>query len=665
MSKSMKIATRALSAAMAVALLAGACVYALPSLLAPKAGEDTQVVLDGETFRFSELKAPAAESEAKGPPKVGSMAKLLGLLKENGALYLPAEDEAENGGGTFMMDRAVAESAMPAPAAAPAATPAPAPMEPAGDTGYSQTNTQVSGVDEGDIVKTDGKYLYAARLDDNTVSIIQADGKDMKRLSSVVLPEDKDNEHSRLQEMYVTGDHLVVVSTRNIQPDYPEGTARTLIWRPSKQLTRYTVYDIKDRAKPRQTRVVELEGSPVSTRMVGNTLYFVQNRHLYGLAFTTALRAEDVLPAFSDSAKGDAELEALPPEDMNYFPGSEETNYMLIGAFDVTKAEAFEPQCYLGAGNTVYMNERSLYVARYDWRDEATGLYRFTVDGAEVIYAAKGSVKGTPINQYAMDEYDGHFRIAATSQEKTSVSRVYVLDGEMKQTGVTPALAPGEQIYSVRFMGDMGYLVTYRQVDPLFAVDLSDPKKPTVVGQLKIPGFSQYLHPVGEGLLVGFGRHTQVTYVREDDGTEVEVGTRDAGLKVSLFDISDPKNPKEVNSLRLGAGSYSEAFDNPRAMMVDRQKSLFGFPIQVQDWNELTGNPRVTNWEGFMLVGVKEEKLVKTAELKYQPDATGEYYRGWQRRLCYIGNTLYGVDDVGVTAFDYTTFKQLAVLKLD
>ena len=680
MPRNTKIAVQALSIAMAAALLVCAGVYALPALLYPRINANAKVVIDGEAYRFSDLGAmplaspaqssptpdtsPAAKENAL--PRVGSMAMLLHILKENGALYAPSGSDLMERSDDFL---AVADKT----AAAPMATAPPVMGEAdAGGResglGYSETNTRTAGVDEGDIVKTDGRYIYTASSEGGVLSIVEADGADMTLLSEIRLADGTlEGEYRGFVEMYVQGDFLVLVSSRVIAPEVSDGLGAILrdsavpdIWRPSKQLTRYTVYDITDRKHPEETRVVELEGSPLATRMIGSTLYVTLNKGLYNIPFTTDLEGSDVLPAYGDSVVS-GELRTISPADIRYFPDSPDSNYLLVGALDITGDEAFVPQAYLGAGSDVYMSRESLYVVRSDWRAEGgqTLVYRFAVDGPQVDYAGTGKIEGLPINQYAMDEFGGYFRVATTSWgENGSESHVTILDSELRQVGITEALAPGESIYSVRFMGDMGYVVTFRQVDPLFAIDLSSPENPVVTGQLKIPGFSQYLHPVGDGLLVGFGRHTQETYVRNDDGSEEIVGTRDAGLKISLFDVSDPYNPREVDSLRLGMGSWSEAFDNPRAMMVDSARRQFGFPVQVYDYT--ASSPKVESWEGYMVISVQGGRLVREAELKTAADGA---YHGWQRRLCVIRDTLYAVDDLGVTAYDYQTFALLGSLK--
>jgi uncharacterized secreted protein with C-terminal beta-propeller domain len=291
------------------------------------------------------------------------------------------------------------------------------------------------------------------------------------------------------------------------------------------------------------------------------------------------------------------------------------------------------------------MNLNNLYVARSNW-DLAgrTDLYRFDVRPESISYASAGSVPGRVLNQYSMDEHKGYFRIATTIGDGNTI---YVLDKDLKEVGSTPQLAKGESIQSVRFMGDIAYMVTYLLTDPLYAVDLSVPSAPTVLGELKIPGFSTYLHPVEGDWLVGFGRHTTEVFYKDSDGREVVTGTRDVGSKISLFDVSDPKNLKEADIMIMG-NSSSEAFNNPKALMVDPERKLFGFVMAVSD------NSFNTDYDAIKLVGIEDGKLKDVAEIRY-----GEPYRHYAARLLFIGDTLYDVNGDEVVAYEMQSYKEI------
>ncbi len=648
--------------------------YRAPSVITRESFKVGNQVISVRQIQNAPLPSPKpAPAEL---PKLASMTELLGIFSKMGIIYQPL-DESANGwekqlyGAT--RDYAVTDTIFNAAAtgAAPMASAAPETGFASSDAGYSQTNTQVSGVDEGDIIKTDGKYIYSAG--GQSVRIIEANGADMRVVSEIKLPQ-SDKAYEYLSEMYIVGDRLVTVSTRSEAIEnvaYPDAAGfASCIWYPQRQFTAYTVYDISDRAAPVESRKLEVEGNALATRMIGDNLYFVTSKYIYSVP-ADDMGEGDVLPMYRDSVAS-KEICAVPVKDIYYIPGSLDSSYMMAGAFDITGLDEASMETVLGAGTTVYMSQDALYVARqvYNVLDSnavnsteskmaspehpTTEIHRFTVDGTRLYYSGMGKVEGYPLNQYSMDEYKGYFRIATS--DWNGGNRMTILDSDLKVSGQTEDLAQGEQIYSVRFMGDIGYMVTYRQVDPLFAIDLSNPENPTVLGELKIPGFSQYLHPVGNGLMVGFGRHTTEMYVKNSDGTETVVGTRDMGLKISLFDVSNPREPREIDVMLLGENIWTGAFDNPRAMMVDRSRELFGFALEG---GKTLNNGSWVPEAGFRLVSVKDGKLVDEAHLA----SSGEY-SSYNSRLCYIGDTLYGVSEKEIIAYNYSNFEKLGSMIL-
>ncbi len=583
----------------------------------------------------------APQPERLELPKFASLEELMGMLRQNGVLYSSVEKQF-----AFSDFETVgtAPSAASTPVAEADAWDSKAAL---GGDSSSKTNTQVAGVDEGDVVKTDGKYIYV--LNGKTLRIVEADGAKLREVSVIELGEDE-----YATELYVTDDKLVLVSVRH---EYFEGEPGTVakggeefgccIWLPSRQFTGYTVYDIADRAAPSQIRHVEIEGGALATRMIDNTLYFVCNRYLSSVPLDD-MGEGDILPVYNDSVVSEEPC-VIPAEDISYFPGSTESSYLLVGAFDISSGVPVVVETYFGSGQTVYMSRGALYVTQTSYgSDDArvstpqTQIYKFAVDETSVILQAKGNAVGTPIGQYSMDEYDSTFRIATSNWETGNY--ITVFDETMEEIGRTEALAKGEQIYASRFMGETAYLVTYFQVDPLFVVDLSDPAQPTVLGELKVPGFSQYLHPMGDGLLVGLGRHTLQSFVRVEGGKEEPAGTVDVGLKLSLFDVSDPQAPIELDTLLFGENTWAEAEYNPRAIMVDARRNGLGFALQKSAYQ----NDVWQDESGFVVVSVRDRHLVRDALLT-QPLFGAS-------RLCYIGETLYAVDEQGIKAYDYNSY---------
>jgi uncharacterized secreted protein with C-terminal beta-propeller domain len=413
------------------------------------------------------------------------------------------------------------------------------------------------------------------------------------------------------------------------------------------------VYDISDRSAPVQTRRVEQEGWAVSSRVMGNVVYLITNKHVW--APYEQADSDIIMPTTRDrrAAGGNDGLdesvgfEPIALDRIFYIPGTEDSSYLVIGTLDITEDAPFEPKAYLGAGNMIYMSRGALYVAntRWNWSEadsrSETEILRFGIDGINVGYTGKGTVSGFPINQYSMDEHNGYFRIATTQWGVGT--RVTVLDGNMRVTGHTIDLEPNETMQSMRFMGEMGYVVTFENTDPLFTIDLSDPYNPTVLGELKIPGFSQYLHPVGDGWLLGIGRHTTELFVRNADGTETVVGFHDLGLKVSLFDVRDPYDPLEADVIILGEG-WAEVSHNPRALMVDAERGLFGFTMDR--WGSGNHGPSA------ILIGASRYLSVH-AELDAGQFST------WNSRLAFIGDTLYLVHHEGIYVYNYHTYERI------
>lgn len=679
MSRGIRIAFKSLSIVLVLGILSSFVFKTVSDLNSPSPVNGNPAEITRESFKVgSEVISVRAMQKAATPspkpaqvslPRLSSMTELLGIFNQMGIVYQPENDDL----GGWKKELATAESfryfsgtvksSMNEGEAMPTA--APALGGAVADADYSRTNAQVSGVDEGDIIKTDGKYIYAASS--QSIRIIEANGADMRVVGEISLPQD-DKSWENFSEMYIVGDYLVTVSTRSesigdvLYPDAVTGTADVIarcIWYPQRQFTAYTVYDVSDRANPAISRKLEVEGYALATRMIGNSLYFVTNKYIYSVP-ADDMGEGDILPMYRDSVVS-KEMCAVPVTDIAYIPGSLENSYMMAGAFDITGQDKAAMETVLGAGGTIYMSWDALYVAHQVYEEQdivtdgwTTEIHRFTVDGAGLYYSGMGKAEGYPLNQYSMDEYNGYFRIATS--DWNSGNRMTILDKDLKIAGKTEDLAQGEQIYSVRFMGDIGYMVTYRQVDPLFAVDLSDPTNPTVLGELKIPGFSQYLHPVGDGLMVGFGRHTTETYIKHEDGTEEVVGTRDMGMKISLFDVSDPREPREIDVMLLGENSWTAAFDNPRAMMVDPSKRLFGF---ATEGGKVQKNGTWTPEAGFTLVSVKGGKLVNEASLPLDTN-----YSSYSARLCYIGGTLYGVTENAIAAYDYSSLERLGGLSL-
>lgn len=612
-------------------------------------------------------------------PAVESYDKLQALLKKSLRDSESAYDMAIRGGGLFGGDLdASVNQAEKADTAANSAQKTAASRS----ADYSGTNVQVQGVDEADVVKTDGSHIY--QVNGNRLVIARAFPADEMKLESVTDFSDRD---FRPAELYLHGEKLVVIGTssgsrpgiRKEEEAVPELVA------PSRGVStvRAFVYDISDRTQLKKLREVELEGYYISSRKIGSHLYFAVNSPLdyYGIADdTTAASSQDQswTPFYRDTAKGD-EFETLDYGSIYYFPGSLQRNYLTVAGLDIDGG-TLEASAYLGAGSSVYASAENLYVAVNGQRlrvklptvnidqlpeaktrvflasagayEQSTHVYKFSLSGGKASYVGRGEFPGTVLNQFSMDEHEGRFRIATTRnvlENNTYISKnsVYIADKGMNITGRLDDLAPGEQIYSVRFMGDRGYVVTFKTVDPLFAIDLKDPARPEVLGVLKIPGYSDYLHPYDENHIIGFGKDT----------VEINGQAFYQGIKLALFDVTDVSRPVQKFSELIGdRGTESELLKNHRALLFSREKGLLAFPVTVMENADKTGDPYrdAVNYGQFAFQGAYVYAIDTAGGFKLKGKITHlseeDYLKAGQNwyasnkninRVLYIGDTLY------------------------
>lgn len=545
--------------------------------------------------------------------------------------------------------------------------------ESAEGAGFSTTTIQVEGVDEADIIKTDGKYIYYLNSN-NGIAIVQA-GKSPKQVAAIRPGIAEGVSLPYYQDMYISGKKLIVSAVTYNSPLGSEFADKVSDLRYG-QSTAFYVYDLSTPSKPVLDRCVEISGYLSTSRMYNNSIYFVINDGHYFGGSSDLLTA---LPLYRDSALGD-DVYAFSPTDIYLsVDQSYGSSFAILGAFNLDDGQGIRPKAYQGYADAFYMNKNAFYMTSsyYYWGSDvrplrdgltftapsmgnsnnAMVINRFALNKNGMQFQAMGSVPGYVINQYSMDEYNGTFRIATTSYDtKTYISsnNVYVLDAKsMKQLGSVTGLAKNELIQSVRFRGDTGYVVTFENTDPLFVIDLKDSKNPKVVGELKIPGFSTYLHPFTDKYVIGLGRETSETYTRNSDGTEVVVGFVESGVKLSMFDVSDPKNPKEVHKLVIGGqGSYSEAINDPKAIMFDMEKGIMAFPIQYNDVStSKQGKQMSEKWNGGVVAEFTTKGFTLGAKIKMD-----DYYSSYGSRFVYIDNVLYYVADKQLVAMDYSNY---------
>ncbi len=297
------------------------------------------------------------------------------------------------------------------------------------------------------------------------------------------------------------------------------------------------------------------------------------------------------------------------------------------------------------------------YEIKLEVERRKTVIHRIGIDKGNIDYGAKGEVPGYLLNQFSLDEYENNLRVATTTEiwarESVMYNNVFVLNEKMETIGKLEALAPDERIYSTRFIGDRLYMVTFKRIDPLFVIDLSDPKNPEVLGELKIPGFSDYLHPYDENHIIGIGKETEGN---EWGGVSVK------GVKLALFDVSDVKNPKPVDKYEIGgAGTDSEALRDHKAFLFDRNKNLLVIPvIEVKgklEYDSRLGYYRQRYWQGAYVFNIDLDGFeVKGKVTHNEGDENSDWY--WYgspnavRRSLFMDDVLYTVSGIKIKAND-------------
>ncbi len=451
-----------------------------------------------------------------------------------------------------------------------------------GSSDFSSTNIQVKGVDEADIIKNDGKYIYLIKK--NTVRIIEAfPVNKMKEIAKIEF----DDENFNPREMFLNDDQLVVIgqSWNNSTPSLNKRLIAPI--RAGNSRTKVFMFDIKDQSVPKIQRKLSFEGDYRTSRRIDNQMLLILNQYPNYWTLDNVAKGQDLLPQYQE---GDGSAKNLVGcDNIKYFPGYAVPNYLIVTNIPLDEPNGdLKTEVFLGASENVYSSTENLYVATNetnynyytDWNWEKdrinTLIFKFDISNGKVDYKSRGRVPGQILNQFSMDESNDYFRIATTSNQwsdKRSASQIYVLDDEMVIKGKIEDIAPGERIFSTRFIGDRLYMVTFKRVDPLFVISLKDPENPKILGKLKIPGFSDYLHPFDENYIIGFGKDTE----ENKNGALLT-----KGFKMALFDVSDVTNPKQKFSESIGdRGTDSELLRNHKALLFDKEKELLAFPINV------------------------------------------------------------------------------------
>ena len=538
---------------------------------------------------------------------------------------------------------------------------------------YSTTNIQVEGVDEPDTVKTDGNYLYV--LANQTIFIIKATpANQSKILSKITFKDDV-----YINNFFIKDDYLIVFGGSYSYPILYEGekedsneTGGRIIeerpWDVTTSIIR--VYDINSRNDPVIKKDIEIDGNYFDARMIGNYVYFISTEHTYYIYRENNGNGVLSVPKI----KIDDNSSKIPYDDIYYADVPELVDTMThVISVNLENMAVDEKSFLIGISQTMYVSLTNIYLVytKYDYtirplaggtfetNDETTMIHKIGINTGDIDYISKGEVPGHVLNQFSMDEHNGYFRIATTvgyiwDSTNPSKNNVYILDENLNRVSEIENIAPGEQIYSARFLGDKAYIVTFKNIDPFFTIDLSDPNNPEVLGYLKIPGFSTYLHPLDENHIIGIGKDA----VASDNPNFAWY----QGLKLALFDVSDFDNPQEIENVIIGdRGTDSSALYDHKAFLFDREKELLVIPVSLYEISDeikdqYEEEPPNTygefTYQGAYVYNLNLDGFTYRGRITHMTEEeknNSEYWWYWYNsysyitRSLYIGNVLYTI----------------------
>lgn len=552
---------------------------------------------------------------------------------------------------------------------------------------FSGTNVQVEGVDEPDILKTDGRRIVL--LSEGDLIVVDVTGDEPVETGRLTVSED-----FGVQSLFLAGDKALLFGSAWGRQPMP--LAEADVFAPWGGTPSVQIMEVDISGDPELVSTMTIDGALVSGRLVEDSARLVLTSGPVGLDWRfpegSGLRAERAATeANREIVRNSTEDNWIPyyivtdadgrvvdegtlfdcdrathPEEFSGVDMLSVVTIDIAGGLDVVDSTGV-----LARGNTVYASDTRLYVATQNWDSwrwmetgdaadrpdgPVTEIHKFDIaDPARTEYRASGSVEGYLLNQFAMDEHDGHLRVASTTTPNWwgsgdgSESRITVLretGEELVEVGMLDGLGETEQIYSVRFMGDVAYVVTFRQTDPLYTIDLSNARSPELLGELKIPGYSAYLHPVSEGLLLGIGQ----------DATE-EGAVQ--GSQVSLFDVSDLANPVRIDTVTLSEGSSSQVEYDHHAFLL--WEGLAMVPVQQWNWDGKTEEV----WTGAVGVTVSEDGLEELARITH-PGGEGKDW-DWRAQIfrsVAIGDSIYTISAKGILKSSQDTLAEQAWLDL-
>ena len=549
---------------------------------------------------------------------------------------------------------------------------------------YSKTNIQVEGVDEADIIKTDGDFIYS--ISENKVIITNVKETNNPKIESRIYENDYIPVDLLLYE-----NKLVVVSSER----KTSSNSRRDYWGRIEYNTIVSIYDISDKSNPKEKKNFKLNSNYNTIRCIDGKLYVFASDYL---------RKEN--KKVQREYIEDNQTKEIKVTDIKYLKDNYSDCLTLITELDLNNLkENIRLTPFLININNAYISKNNIYLldSGYSYstsntpriRDlfgpkgvfglfqdfdedysQKTTIFKFNINKNKgVEYQATNRVKGTIINQYSLDEKDNILRIALYT---FNGSYIEVLDKDLKEIGKSNKLAKGERMYASRFIGDKAYLVTYKNTDPLFVIDLKNPTNPKVLGELKIPGYSTYLHSYDENHLIGIGVETKEIVNKDRDGRVISTWTRTVGMKMSLFDISDFNNPKQIDSTIIGdSNTVSAILSNPKALLFSKEKELIAIPVNnykeefqtkttttYDDEIELFNRDNYIS-EGYLVYKINLEGFKLRGQIIHEKDNKYYYYGATKLlRGLYIDDNLYTVSETAIKINDLKDLKEIKSIKV-
>ena len=503
---------------------------------------------------------------------------------------------------------------------------------------YSGTNLQTEGVDESDIIKTDGSFLYVVH--NNRVSVIDIRQGEPKKAADIILPGE--NSSSRICEIYVDADKLVVIAqenatqlkevTQDVQGSGEADHIKKQYDIVSREKTTLYTYSLADPAAAALLASVSQDGAYHTSRKIGDVIYLFTDEGIGADCYGAERDSEEWVPL-----AGGEKITA----DCIYIPERGSMG-LIISSVDLKEPDQILDNIMIVNNYAeIYVSTESVYLYYSDYQNSGivTQIAKFRIRDGSINAAGAASVNGCVTDTFAVNEYRGMLRVLTNEASSGQGSSLLVLDDKLSVLGRLEGIAPGETIYAARYLGDMAYFVTYRNMDPLFAADLSEPSAPKLLGELKITGYSDYLHMWKEGTMFGIGYET-----------DPQNSSR-KGIKLAMFDTSDPVNLKVLDSVCIANADYSPALNRYKTVLADVEENLIGFAVTQYD--------RMAQKSTYLLFEWKDGEFhnILTEEIECE---AGDI------RGVYTADSLYIVTPRMVAGFDRTEqYRELGRITLE